>query len=100
MGQGLDSVIETAVRQALDPVPVEAISVEQRRDSADEDALYVVVTLPTGTPLVGGERYIGAMTGVSDALIAIGERRFPYIRLDRAGEETAEESSWSEAPDP
>ena len=97
MAVELNRLIETAVRDALDPVTVESIAIERRLDSTDEEALYVVVTLPTGTPLVGGKRYIGAMTAVSDALIAVGEQRFPYLRLSRAGEELAEEDR-PEAP--
>ncbi len=98
MSKDLDGLIETAVRKALAPVPVEAVAVEGRRNSADEEALYVLVTLPSDTPLVGGRLYIGAMTAVSDALIAVGEQRFPYLRLSRSGEETAEEAGRSEAP--
>ena len=98
MSGDLDNVIESAVRKALDPIPVEAITVEQRLDSGDEEALYVAVTLPIGTPLVGGQRYIATMTAVSAALIAIGEQRFPYVRLNRVGEEVAEESDRPEAP--
>ena len=97
MAGDLERIIETAVREALLRVSVESVAVEHRRDSADEEALYVVVTLPTGTPSVGGRRYIGAMTAVSDALIAIGEQRFPYVRLNRAGEEMADESDRPEA---
>ena len=96
MAGELERIIETAVRKALHPVSVESVAVEHRRDSADEEALYVVVTLPTGTPSVGGRRYMGAMT-VSDALIEIGEQRFPYVRLNRAGEEMADESNRPEA---
>ena len=96
----LDSLIEVAVRNALDPVTVESVAIEHRRNNADEDALYVLVTLPIDTPLIGGQRYISAMTAVSDALIAVGEQRFPYLRLSRAGEETAEESDRPEASVP
>ena len=98
MAGDLNGLIESAVRNALAPVPVVSVAVEGRRNSADEEALYVLVTLPSDTPLVGGQRYIGAMTAVSDALIAIGEQRFPYLRLSRSGEETAEESDRPEAP--
>ena len=97
MAGELERVIENAVRKALHPVSVESVAVEHRRDHADEEALYVVVTLPTGTPPVGGRRYMGAMTAVSDALIAIGEQRFPYVRLNRAGEEMADETDRSDA---
>ena len=47
MAGDLERIIETAVREALHPVSVESVAVEHRRDSADEEALYVVVTFPT-----------------------------------------------------
>lgn len=86
------STIENSLRAALLPVPVDAISIEERQDQAGEDALFVTATLPTDTPLVGGKRYLAAMAAVSDALIAAGEQRFPYVHLTRNGEETAKES--------
>ena len=98
MAADLHRLVETAVRKALKPVPVESVAIEGRPNNADEDALYILVTLPIDTPLIGGQRYIGAMTAVSDALIAVGEQRFPYLRLSRAGEQTAEESDRPEAP--
>ena len=86
-------VIEDTLRAALLPVAVDAIDIEERQNQVGEDALYVTVTLPTDTPLVGGKRYLAAMTAVSEALIAVGEQRFPYVRLTRNGEETAEEAN-------
>lgn len=100
MATDIKAVIGTAVQAALGSIPVEAIEIEQRLDSVDEDALYITVTLPPSTPLLGGKTYLGAMTAVSDALLGIGDRRFPYLRLHHAGEETAMESERSRAPVP
>ena len=98
MAIDLQTVIEHAVRTALAPVAVDAVHVAARPDHSEEDALYVTATLPEGTPLVGGKRYVDAMTALSHALMAAGEYRFPYLRLDRVGEELSEESIGPEAP--
>lgn len=84
-------VIERTLRAALHLVPVDAIDIASGRDHADEEALFIVVELPPSTPLVGGEKYLAAMTGVSDALLKLGDSRFPYIRLDHVEEQDAQE---------
>ena len=97
MAIDLQAVIERAVRSALQPMRVDMIDVEERQDSIDEDAVYITVNLPPSTPLLGGEKYLSAMTAVSDALLEAGDRRFPYLRLHHEGEDMAVEPDRGEA---
>ncbi len=98
MATDVRPVIENAVRSALPLVPIERIEIEERLDHADEEAFYILVELPPETPRIGGAKYLAAMTGVSNALLGIGERRFPYVRLHYLGEEDADEGEPARAP--
>lgn len=82
----LKSVIDHAVRERLAPVVVEDVLVDPRRDSNDEDAIFVTVEVASETPVLQGDTMIAAMVAVSDALQEHGETRFPYLMVHRAGE--------------
>lgn len=82
----LKSVIDHAVRARLAPVVVEDVLVDPRRDSNDEDAIFVTVEVAPETPVLPGDMTIATMVAVSDALQEHGETRFPYLMIHRAGE--------------
>lgn len=82
----LKSVIDHAVRARLAPVVVEDVLVDPRRDSNDEDAIFVTVEVASETPVLEGDTMIATMVAVSDALQEHGETRFPYLMIHRAGE--------------
>ena len=82
----LKSVIDHAVREQLAPVVVEDVLVNPRRDSNDEDAIFVTVKVALQTPVLQGDAMIAAVVAVSDALQRPGETRFPYLMIHRTGE--------------
>ena len=82
----LQAAIENAVKRSLAPAPLQAVDIELGHDSDDDEALFVTVTLPAGTPLVGGEKYAAAMIAVSNLLLDAGDQRIPYVRLHHVGE--------------
>lgn len=91
MTEGIRSTIEGALHAALKPIVFETIEIVSGHDHADEEALFIVVELPSSTPPIDGDRYLSTVTGVSDALLAIGERRFPYVKLRRLDSEGSDE---------
>ena len=93
-------IIEGAVRAALGSVPIEKIDFVVGHDHADEEAYYVVVEVPASAPQGGGQRLIAAITGANSALLAAGDRRFPYVRIRCLGEEEADEGDTMESPAP
>lgn len=84
-------LIDKTVRRALDSINVRTVDVEIVHDEQDSETYFITVNLPPETPLIGGAKYLDTMVKVSDALLAIGDPRFPRIRLHHEGEEMAEE---------
>ncbi|WP_237476758.1 hypothetical protein [Lichenibacterium dinghuense] len=89
--EDVQHVIEAAVHAALGPMSINGVDVVFGHDQDDEEAYYVAIEVPHSTPRLGGERLLSAMTGVNDALIAAGERRFAYVKFRYLGEEAADE---------
>lgn len=93
-------VIEEAVHAALGPTSISGVDVVFGHDQGDEEAYYVAIQVPQSTPRLGGETLLSAMTGVNDALIAAGERRFAYVKFRYLGEESVDEGEPARSSEP
>ena len=100
MAADLRPAIESALENALRPALIAHVDIVPKHNHVDEDALYIVAELASTEERVGGERYLAAMTAVSDALYAIGDSRSSYVRIRYLGEESADEGEADGAAEP
>jgi hypothetical protein len=62
-------------------------------DHSDEPAVFVDAILAAGAPPIPGQVSMDARLALSDALLAAGEERFPYLRTRRLGDDDLPEEA-------
>ena len=82
-------IAEEVLRVELGSLGFDHAEARSGTDHEDEPAIYVKAVLKPGTPILGGKVSSRAHGALHDALIARGERRFPYFSLHHPDGETA-----------
>lgn len=76
-------VAEKILRPALGAFGYERAEVRSGVDYSDEPAIYVDAVLSKGAPDLGPGVLMNAHHALSEALLAEGEERFPYLGTKR-----------------
>lgn len=79
----LQAIADRVLRPALGAFRYERAEVRTGRDYSDEPAVFVDAVLGKGAPELGSMTLIDAHFALSEALLAEGEERFPYLRTKR-----------------
>lgn len=72
---------DKVLRDALQRAGYDYVEVKTGLDQDEAPALYVTAVLKPKSSVVDGRTFSAALTALSDALLARGESRFPYLRL-------------------
>lgn len=81
MAEALTNVIDAALRKALGRYGFEHADVQFRNDHEGEPALFITADLAPGAPFVEPMVSDEAHRLVSEALLDLGEKRFPYLYI-------------------
>jgi hypothetical protein len=83
-------LIEEVLRRTLGPYGFDHAEVRVAPDHAGDEALFIDAVLKPKSGLVGGKVSNEAHGALSDALLAHGDRRFPYMSIRHPDDEPAE----------
>lgn len=89
MTDAVRHAIDDALRRSLGPSSFDHVEVREDYDHADEPALFLDVVTKTGADLLSAEALIDTQMAVSDALLALGDTRFPYLSFKFPGDQYA-----------
>jgi len=89
MTDAMRHAIDDALRHALGPSRFDHVDVREDYDHADAPALFLDVVTKTGADDLSARESIETQMAVSDALLALGDTRFPYLSFKFPGDEYA-----------
>jgi hypothetical protein len=84
------ALIEDILTETLEAHGFDHAEIKVDWDHDGEEALFIDAILKPNSPLVDADAYSGALGALSDALLKIGDRRFPYLSLHHPDAEPAE----------
>lgn len=84
-------IADRILRAELGRFGYERAEVHSGFDHSDEPAIFVDAILSADAPPLPGNAIIDAHFALSQALLAGGEDRFPYLRTKRLGDELPED---------
>jgi len=87
-----DRAIKSAVLSLIDQSAVDHISVTAGEDSAGEAALFVTVYLRDGRARPTAGKSIDMIQAMGDALLDLGDDRFPHLSFSAPGDEPSEDT--------
>ncbi len=74
-------LIDAVLKEMLGSHGFDHSDVRADYDHDGEEALFIDAILKPKTPVVEGKAYSAALGALSNALLARGDRRFPYLAL-------------------
>lgn len=89
MTEAVRSAIDDALRRALGPARFDHVEIREDYDHADEPALFLDIATKTGADDLSARESIETQMAVSDALLALGDTRFPYLSFKFPSDEYA-----------
>jgi hypothetical protein len=89
----IQAVAEKILRPALGNYGYERAEVRSGNDFSDEPAIYVDAVLGKGAPDLGPGVLMNAHYALSEALLAEGEERFPYLGTKRLNDDDRPEEA-------
>ncbi|WP_159730269.1 hypothetical protein [Methylosinus sp. Ce-a6] len=89
MTEAMRHAIDDALRRALGPARFDHVDVREDYDHADEPALFLDIVTKTGADDLSARESIETQMAVSNALLALGDTRFPYLSFKFPGDEYA-----------
>lgn len=91
-------LIEDVLRRTLGPYGYDHAEVRVGTDHAGDEAIFIDAILKPKSGLVGGKASGDALGALSNALLAHGDRRFPYVFIRHPDDEPTEPPSMPEDP--
>lgn len=82
--------VEGVLRPILDPHGFDHAEVRVDLDHAGDEAIFVDAVMKPAAGFVGGKVSNAAHGALSDALLASGDERFPYMTIRHPDDEPAE----------
>jgi hypothetical protein len=79
----IQAIADRVLRDALGKFRYERAEIRSGLDYSDEPAVYVYAVLGEGAPQLEPKVLMNANVALSDALLAQGEDRFPYLETRR-----------------
>ncbi|WP_156967748.1 hypothetical protein [Methylosinus sp. PW1] len=89
MTEAMRYAIDDALRRALGPARFDHVDVREDFNHADEPALFLDIVTKTGPDDLSARESIETQVAVSNALLALGDTRFPYLSFKFPGDEYA-----------
>lgn len=83
----IQAVADHILRSRLAPFGFQRAEVRSGLDYSNEPAVYVDAVLGEGAPALEPTTLMDAHLALSDALLAQGEDRFPYLQTKRLGDD-------------
>ncbi len=83
----IQAVAEQVLRSRLAAFGFQHVEVRSGLDYSNEPAVYVDAILGDGAPALASTTLMDAHLALSDALLARGEDRFPYLQTKRIGDD-------------
>lgn len=79
--------------QTLGPSAIDHVVIREKLDHADEESLFLEVVMKRSDAPLSADKSVNARVAVSDALLAISDSRFPYIRFTHPDDVSVEDDS-------
>lgn len=89
MTDAVRHAIDDALLRALGPSSFDHVDVREDYDHAEEPALFLDIVTKTSADLLSAKALIETQMAVSDALLALGDTRFPYVSFKFPGDQYA-----------
>ncbi|KAF2991304.1 hypothetical protein MJC1_01653 [Methylocystis sp. MJC1] len=86
--------IERALIQTLGPSAIDHVVIREELNHADEEALFLEVVMKRSDQPLSTDKSIDARVAVSDALLAIRDSRFPYMKFTHPEDVSVEDESF------
>lgn len=89
MTDAMRHAIDDALRRALGASRFDHVDVREDFNYAEEPALFLDIVTKTSADLLSAKAVIETQLAVSDALLALGDTRFPYVSFKFPGDDYA-----------
>lgn len=85
-------IAERVLRQDLGQIGLQSVEVRSGEDHDGDPGLFVTAVIQEGRDILPSDAVSRAHAALHDALLARGEKRFPYLRFRWIGDESVDDT--------